>query len=172
MFRDKKSSGNGISAKEKLMNIKKIVLLIIIFLLSVTICVVGIGAFYFHRNWPISALSSSIDRADLVGKYSITWIPAGGKILGRETLILNDNGTFNQIFKSSKGAIRRNSGKWKWDSSSKMLVLDDIKLYVDESDKVNLNAKSTSVSTDAIKQFDQIWLIVNEDLGYYYKKNK
>jgi hypothetical protein len=119
--------------------------------------------------------SDPVSRRDMVGVYHGKWEPYPGRVLGRETLTLRRDGTYEQVFVSSGGRACKNAGKWSLERNTggPMLFLENAGQYLDPwHDK--LAAKPSYVNTwiGVAKHGRRMWLLFDDDLGLYYEKGK
>jgi hypothetical protein len=142
---------------------KKSLIIIALFILTLFIC---------GCRQPVE------NSGELIGTYEVEYNHNWGQNLGKETLTLKDDMTYTQIFKASNGQIYKNTGRWhleKLDGDPNLcLYLSDISDFLNDSYNA-IDAyphRHGGCYTGAYMHGSQIWIIINEDLGLYYKKIK
>lgn len=123
---------------------------------------------------PAWAPRGNLKRGDLIGTYRVTYNQYYGMYLGKETLVLKPDSTFEQTFIEPHGKTRHNNGTWKWapdPSEGYSLELDGLaKNLNDEYDKVAVKPIKTNISDAPRSHGRHIWITIDEDLGIYYEK--
>lgn len=124
---------------------------------------------------PAYAPQGNTKRSDLIGTYCVTYNQYAGVYLGKETLVLKPNSTFEQTFTPPHGSVRHNTGKWSWSRGPQgeyELNLDGLAEHLDpsRSGKVAAKPTRTNVFTGIHRRGNRIWLTIDEDEDLYYEK--
>ncbi len=102
-------------------------------LLAIAIAIIGLTT-GCNRNSHVAISGPNVTRAEMVGTWQITYNPGGGKGVGKATLVLNVDGTFNQTFTPTGGKPLQNKGKWTYPTKTgePFIELYDYVSYVEE----------------------------------------
>lgn len=145
------------------MQIKRHTLLLSISLLGSLVC--GCG--------PSDTPSEPVTGKQMIGSYTLKWEPSRGACFGTETLKLKSNQTYQQIFVTTGGKIYRNNGTWALQQNygDMEIYLTHAGQYSDEwHNRLAAHPQYEDTSFGVFKHGRNISLMVDEDLGLYYRK--
>jgi len=124
---------------------------------------------------PFDRPSGPVSRGDAIGTYRVRYEPYRGVYLGKETLVLRPDTTYEQIFTPATGRVARNTGTWTFSQASAgpEIYLDGLMHYLDESyDHLAKPPKRLGMFTGVAKHGKHVSILINDDLGLWYEKVK
>jgi hypothetical protein len=119
----------------------------------------------------VFACSYDPSRTELIGSYEAKYD------YGVESLTLNADGTYQQIFRYNNGQILKNNGKWEWRSSKSVfddrLLLEDALVVDNDHGEPEKNVRTYDWFLGAEKDLSgNIKLPFNYDLDFAYHKRR
>lgn len=142
---------------------RQIVSTVVVLGLAAAILVAGCG--------PFDRPSASVSERDVIGTFRITWEPYAGVNLGRETLTLKRDHSFEQVFYPGRGKPRKNSGRWTLEPRAR-ITLEGYVQYIDNGgwSKLAINPKPANLYTGISKYGKTLSIGFNDDMGLWYRK--